>query len=95
MVQESNTNDMMWSPEYLLSDLSRSITFEEGDIILTGTPSNSRPVEPGSVVKVEVEGLGVLQNKIVEGRDSLLKGYGAQPNDTEHIRSVSLGSDNK
>ena len=95
VVQESNTNDMMWSPEYLLSDLSRSITFEEGDIILTGTPSNSRPVEPGSVVKVEVEGLGVLQNKIVEGRDSLLKGYGAQPNDTEHIRSVSLGSDNK
>ena len=45
--------------------------------------------------KVEVEGLGVLQNKIVAGSDSLLKGYGAQPKDTEHIRSVSLGSDNK
>jgi hypothetical protein len=42
-------------------------------------------------VKVEVEGLGVLQNKIVAGSDSLLKEYGAQPKDTEHIRSVSLG----
>ena len=52
-------------------------------------------MKPGSVVKVEVEGLGVLQNKIVEGKDSVLKPNGAQPKDTEHIRSVSLGSDNK
>ena len=95
LVQESNTNDMIWNPEYLLSDLSRSITFEKGDLILTGTPSNSRPVEPGSTVRVEVEGLGVLQNIIKEGKDTLLKGYGAEPKDSEHIRSVSLGSDNK
>ena len=72
-----------------------SITFEKGDLILTGTPSNSRPVEPGLTVRVEVEGLGVLQNIIKEGKDTLLKGYGAEPKDSEHIRSVSLGSDNK
>ena len=94
IVQESNTSNMIWSPEYLLTDLSRSITFNKGDVILTGTPSNSRPVEPGSVVKVEVENLGVLQNTIVEGTSSLLTGVGATPKDSDHIRSVSLGSDN-
>ena len=95
IVQESNTADMMWSPEYLLADLSRSITFEKGDLILTGTPSNSRPVEPGSIVKVEVEGLGTLENKIQAGKLTLLKDCGAIPKNSEHIRSISYGSDNK
>ena len=95
IVQKSNTNDMLWSPEYLLADLSKSITFNKGDLILTGTPANSRPVEPGSIVKVEVESLGVLENIIVEGKTSLSKGVGAMPKDSNHIRSISLGSDNK
>ncbi|MDG2268320.1 MAG: fumarylacetoacetate hydrolase family protein [Alphaproteobacteria bacterium] len=94
MVQESNTNDMIWSPEYLLTDLSRSITFNKGDLILTGTPSNSRPSEPGSIVKVEVEGLGFLQNTVIEGKDTLIKNVGAEPKDSDHIRSISLGSNN-
>ena len=67
----------------------------KGDIILTGTPANSRPVNPGSIVKVEVEDLGILQNTVVEGSEHLISGYGAQPKDTSHIRSISLGSDNK
>jgi len=95
VVQDSNTNDLLWSPEYLLSDLSRSITFNKGDIILTGTPSNSRPVNPNSIVKVEIEGLGVLENPIVEGKYPLDQGVGAKPQDSQHIRSISLGSDNK
>ena len=95
IVQESNTNNMIWSPEYLLTDLSRSITFRKGDLILTGTPANSRPVTPGSVVKVEVENLGVLENTIVEGVSSLSTGVGAMPKDSAHIRSISLGSDDK
>ena len=95
IVQKSNTNDMLWSPEYLLTDLSKSITLNKGDLILTGTPENSRPVEPGSVVKVEVENLGVLENKIVEGKSLLSQGVGAMPKDSNHIRTISLGSDNK
>ena len=95
IVQKSNTSDMLWSPEYLLADLSKSITFNKGDLILTGTPANSRPVEPGSVVKVVVENLGVLENKVVEGKSSLSRGVGAMPKDSDHIRSISLGSDNK
>ena len=93
-MQESNTNEMIWSPEYLLADLSRSITFNEGDVILTGTPSNSRPVSPGSIVSVEVEGLGILENPIVEGEYSIEGKFGAQPMDTPEIRAIALGSDN-
>jgi len=62
---------------------------------LTGTPANSRPVKPGSIVKVEVENLGVLENSIVEGVSSLSRGVGAIPKDSKHIRSISLGSDYK
>ena len=69
--------------------------YKRQDLILTGTPANSRPVEPGSIVKVEVEGLGVLKNIIVEGERFLTKGVGAMPKDSNHIRSISLGSDNK
>ena len=94
IMQESNTNEMIWSPEYLLADLSRSITFNEGDVILTGTPSNSRPVSPGSIVSVEVEGLGILENPIVEGEYSIEGKFGAQPMDTPEIRAIALGSDN-
>ena len=94
IVQKSNTDDMLWSPEYLLTDLSRSITFNKGDLILTGTPANSRPVEINSKVKVEVEGLGVLENTIAEGKSLFAEGIGAAPKDSDHIRSISLGSDN-
>ena len=76
-------------------DILLSLKFNKGDLILTGTPSNSRPVEPGSIVRVEVESLGVLENIIVEGKTSLSKGVGAMPKDSNHIRSISLGSDNK
>ncbi len=93
IVQQANTNDMLWTPEYLLSDLSRSITFNKGDLILTGTPANSRPVSPGSKVKVEVEGLGFLENLIVNGKFNLFTEVGATPKDSEHIRTISLGSD--
>jgi len=93
IVQESNTNDMIWTPEYLLADLSRSISFEEGDLILTGTPANSRPVSPGSIVKVEVEGLGTLENMIVQGEESVHTNWGAIPMDTHAIREIALGSD--
>ena len=52
---------------YLVADIARTITLVPGDLLLSGTPANSRPVEPGDVVTVEVEGLGALTNRIVAG----------------------------
>ena len=58
--QSGNTSEMEWDMHYLVADLARTITLLPGDVILSGTPAGSRPVEPGDVVTVEVEGLGAL-----------------------------------
>ncbi len=61
--QDGNTDEMMWDMHYLVADIARTITLVPGDVILSGTPANSRPVQPGDVVEVEVEGLGTLRNR--------------------------------
>jgi 2-keto-4-pentenoate hydratase/2-oxohepta-3-ene-1,7-dioic acid hydratase in catechol pathway len=43
------------------------MTIEAGDIIYTGTPGVTRPMKPGDVVDVELEGIGVLSNPVVKG----------------------------
>jgi 5-oxopent-3-ene-1,2,5-tricarboxylate decarboxylase/2-hydroxyhepta-2,4-diene-1,7-dioate isomerase len=58
VAQDGSTDEMEWDMAYLVADLARTITLRPGDVILSGTPANSRPVEPGDVVAVEVEGLG-------------------------------------
>jgi 5-oxopent-3-ene-1,2,5-tricarboxylate decarboxylase/2-hydroxyhepta-2,4-diene-1,7-dioate isomerase len=91
--QEGSTEEMIWAMEYLVADLARTITLEPGDVILSGTPANSRPVEPGDVVDVEVEGLGVLTNTVVEGSVRVRDDVGAQPSDSEEVVSTALGGD--
>ena len=60
VVQEATAGDLIWPVTYQLADLCRLITLEPGDVVLTGTPANSRPMRPGDVVEVEVSGLGRL-----------------------------------
>jgi 5-oxopent-3-ene-1,2,5-tricarboxylate decarboxylase / 2-hydroxyhepta-2,4-diene-1,7-dioate isomerase len=91
--QDGSTDEMAWDMHYLVADLARLITLEPGDIILSGTPAISRPVEPGDVVTVEVEGLGSLTNHIVEGPEPVSDEVGAQPTATEEVRSTALGGD--
>jgi 5-oxopent-3-ene-1,2,5-tricarboxylate decarboxylase / 2-hydroxyhepta-2,4-diene-1,7-dioate isomerase len=76
-VQEANIGeDLMFSFAYQIADIARFITLEPEDIILTGTPANSRPLELGDVVEVEVDAIGRLQNTIVElDRDPVKVGY--------------------
>ena len=56
VVQEGNASELIFPFASLIADLSRFMTLEPGDVILTGTPANSRPLAPGDVVEVEVEG---------------------------------------
>jgi 5-oxopent-3-ene-1,2,5-tricarboxylate decarboxylase/2-hydroxyhepta-2,4-diene-1,7-dioate isomerase len=84
---------MMWDMHYLVADLARTITLLPADVILSGTPANSRPVEPGDVVEVEVEDLGTLRNRIVEGQVPVRKDVGAQPSESEEVVSTALGGD--
>jgi 5-oxopent-3-ene-1,2,5-tricarboxylate decarboxylase/2-hydroxyhepta-2,4-diene-1,7-dioate isomerase len=77
VVQEGTAADLIWPIAYLLADLNRLITLEPGDVVLTGTPANSRPMEPGDTVSVEVSGLGRLENRVVDW-DVDLSGPGEQ-----------------
>ncbi len=91
--QDGTTDEMIWDMHYLVADIARTITLEPGDVILSGTPANSRPVEPGDVVEVEVEGLGTLRNTIVEGTVPIRDDVGAQPSESEEVVSTALGGD--
>jgi len=91
--QDGNTDEMMWDMHYLVADIARTITLVPGDVILSGTPANSRPVQPGDVVEVEVEGLGLLRNRIVDGPVPIREDVGAQPSESEEVISTALGGD--
>lgn len=93
VVQEDATDTMEWDMHYLVADLARTITLVPGDMIYSGTPANSRPVQPGDVVEVEVDGLGRLTNTIVEGPTPIRADVGAQPTSSEEVVSTALGGD--
>jgi len=91
--QDGNTSEMEWDMHYLVADIARTITLVLGDVLLSGTPANSRPVHPGDVVEVEVEGLGKLTNTIVEGPTPIRDDFGAQPSESEEVISTAMGGD--
>ncbi|CAN5585552.1 hypothetical protein BH24ACT5_BH24ACT5_16290 [soil metagenome] len=91
--QDGSTDEMSWDMHYLVADIARLITLVPGDVILSGTPATSRPVVPGDVVSVEVEGLGALTNTVVTGPTPVSSEVGAQPTATEEVRSTALGGD--
>ena len=93
VMQDANTNEMEWDMNYLVADIARNITLEPGDLLLSGTPANSRPVNPGDIVEVEVEGLGILSNKIVHGAIPIRDDVGAQPSSSEEVISTAMGGD--
>jgi len=91
--QDGNTSEMTWDMNYLVADIARNITLEPGDVLLSGTPANSRPVKPGDFVEVEVEGLGRLSNRVVEGPAEIRTELGAQPTESEEVLSTALGGE--
>ena len=73
VVQDASTDDLVFDVATLVSVLSEAFTLEAGDIIVTGTPSGvglaRKPplwMKPGDVCEVELEGLGVLRNPVVD-----------------------------
>jgi len=89
VVQEGNADDLLWTVAYQLADLCRLVTLEPGDVVLTGTPANSRPMEPGDTVGVEISGLGRLENTIQDW-DVDLSGPGEQPQVSGQTLHVAL-----
>jgi 2-keto-4-pentenoate hydratase/2-oxohepta-3-ene-1,7-dioic acid hydratase in catechol pathway len=65
--QSERTLDLLFDVEEIVSYVSRNVTLYPGDIIFTGTPGSTQAMEPGDVVEVELEGVGVLRNTVVGG----------------------------
>jgi 5-oxopent-3-ene-1,2,5-tricarboxylate decarboxylase/2-hydroxyhepta-2,4-diene-1,7-dioate isomerase len=89
VVQHTTADDLIWGVAYQLADLCRLITLEPGDVVLTGTPANSRPMEPGDVVAVEIPGIGRVQNTVVDW-DVDLSGPGEQLQTSANTLHVAL-----
>jgi 2-keto-4-pentenoate hydratase/2-oxohepta-3-ene-1,7-dioic acid hydratase in catechol pathway len=67
-VQGENTSDLIFSLDYMLHYISQYFTLYPGDLIWTGTMGRTRRMEPGDTYEVEIEGIGILRNRVVQGR---------------------------
>jgi 2-keto-4-pentenoate hydratase/2-oxohepta-3-ene-1,7-dioic acid hydratase in catechol pathway len=65
MRQMASTRDMVFGVRQLIAFASSIMTLNPGDVIFTGTPAGVGPLHPGDVVKVSIEGLGELENRVV------------------------------
>jgi 2-keto-4-pentenoate hydratase/2-oxohepta-3-ene-1,7-dioic acid hydratase in catechol pathway len=72
VLQDGNTNDLIFDVPFLVAFVSRVFTLDPGDLILTGTPPGigwarepKISMKDGDVVEVEVEGIGVVSNPVV------------------------------
>jgi 2-keto-4-pentenoate hydratase/2-oxohepta-3-ene-1,7-dioic acid hydratase in catechol pathway len=72
VMQSGSTKDMVFDPEYLVEYVSACFPLEVGDVISTGTPAGvgvfrEPPVfiKPGDEIEAEIEGIGVLRNRVV------------------------------
>lgn len=63
--QEGTTANLLWKIPDLVALVSEIMTLEPDDLILTGTPRGVDPVYPGDVMRLEVEGIGALENPVV------------------------------
>ncbi len=64
VVQSQRTKDLIFDVATQVSYISQYITLMPGDIIFTGTPGTTKRIKAGDVVEVELEGVGVLRNKV-------------------------------
>ena len=64
--QDSNTKNMIFTPEELISFISEIMTLQPGDVIATGTPPGVGPLQVGDVAEVNVEGIGTLKNRVTK-----------------------------
>jgi 2-keto-4-pentenoate hydratase/2-oxohepta-3-ene-1,7-dioic acid hydratase in catechol pathway len=62
--QSQRTSAMIFKPAFLIAFISRVMTLQPGDLILTGTPEGVGPLAPGDTIEVEVGGIGVLRNPV-------------------------------
>ncbi|HEY6760778.1 MAG TPA: fumarylacetoacetate hydrolase family protein [Baekduia sp.] len=90
VVQEGRSDDLLFGFDLLIADLSRFMTLEPGDVILTGTPAGATVVDLGAHVTVELAGLSAVHSRIVEAPAPLAP-HGAMPRATAAARATATG----
>jgi 2-keto-4-pentenoate hydratase/2-oxohepta-3-ene-1,7-dioic acid hydratase in catechol pathway len=66
-VQTENSSDLIFNMEEMVSYISNYFTLEPGDMIWSGTMGSTRALNPGDVYEVELSGIGILRNEVVQG----------------------------
>jgi 2-keto-4-pentenoate hydratase/2-oxohepta-3-ene-1,7-dioic acid hydratase in catechol pathway len=64
--QDAPVTDMIFSVNVIIAYVSAFMTLAPGDLIATGTPPGVGPLQPGSNVQIEIEGIGVLENTVFQ-----------------------------
>ena len=70
MKQDAAIAEMIFSVDNIIAYVSAFMTLEPGGLIATGTPSGVGPLQPGSKVRIEIEGIGVLENFVIPEDES-------------------------
>ncbi len=65
--QGENSSDLIFDMNHMVSYVSKYFTLEPGDLIWSGTMGRTRAMQPGDVYEVEIEGVGILRNEVVQG----------------------------
>ena len=81
VLQSSNTGNMIWSVAQTIATITQYTTLEPGDLIAMGTPPgvghakkpNPRWLVPGEVIDIEIEGIGICSNPVVDEKDHASK----------------------
>jgi 5-oxopent-3-ene-1,2,5-tricarboxylate decarboxylase/2-hydroxyhepta-2,4-diene-1,7-dioate isomerase len=88
--QDTTGADLIFTFSELIADLSRFMTLQPGDVVLTGTPAGTGVVQPGDVVEVNLYGAGSVISTVVAG-EAELRPYGAMPKATAEARAFATG----
>ncbi len=65
--QMASTREMVFTIPQIVAYVSSIMTLESGDLIFTGTPAGIGPLNPGDEVEIEIEGIGILRNFVIQG----------------------------
>jgi 2-keto-4-pentenoate hydratase/2-oxohepta-3-ene-1,7-dioic acid hydratase in catechol pathway len=64
VVQKQVTSDLLFDCHKIVSFVSQYVALTPGDLIYTGTPGTTQKMNPGDVVEVEIDGVGILRNRV-------------------------------
>lgn len=64
-VERANTKNLIWDPARIVSEISKTVTLERGDVIFCGARKAVPKMQGGDEVEVEIEGIGVLRRQVV------------------------------